>query len=91
MTKKEFITEVAKKLGKPVRTVDQFFEAFLFVLKEQLIAEEKVLLSHLGIFETKYKSGLRKLNPFTNEVIDVPQKRVVKFTPSKYLKDIVNF
>ncbi|WP_029512877.1 HU family DNA-binding protein [Mycoplasmopsis iners] len=91
MTKKEFISQVAEQLNVPVRTADQFFNAFLFVLKEQLIAEEKIQLSNLGSFETKVRRGRETVNPFTKKDLVVPEKRVVKFTPSKYLREIVNF
>ncbi|WP_027334688.1 HU family DNA-binding protein [Mycoplasmopsis felifaucium] len=91
MTKKEFIKAVAERLEVPVRVADQYFDAFLFVLKEELIAENKVQLSNLGIFETKIRRGRETINPFTSEELSVPEKRVVKFTPSKYLKELVNF
>lgn len=91
MTKKEFIIAIAEKLDAPVREVNEFFNAFVFVLKEELIAENKVQLSNLGIFETKIRRGRETINPFTKEELLVPEKRVVKFTPSKYLKDLVNF
>ncbi|EGV00497.1 HU family DNA-binding protein [Mycoplasmopsis columbina] len=91
MTKKEFVAEVARQLEVPVRVADKYFDAFLFVLKEQLIAEDKVQLSQLGTFETKIRRGRDTVNPFNKEEIHVPEKRVVKFTPSKYLREIVNF
>lgn len=91
MTKKEFITAVADRLDVPVKTADEFFDAFVFILKEELIAENKVQLANLGIFETKVRRGRETVNPFTMEELVVPEKRVIKFTPSKYLKDLVNF
>lgn len=92
MTKKEFFIEVAERLDVPVRVVDEFFDAFVFVLKEKLIAEVKVQLSTLGTFEVKVKKGRTTVNPFQeNKEIVVPEKRIVKYTPSKYLREIVNF
>ncbi|KKB26664.1 DNA-binding histone-like protein HU [Mycoplasmopsis meleagridis] len=98
MTKKEFILEIAKQMDVPVRMADKFFDAFVFVLKEQLIAEEKIQLSNLGTFDTKVRRGREAVNPFAKEqgenekqIITIPEKRIVKFTPSKYLRDIVNF
>ncbi|WP_027120737.1 HU family DNA-binding protein [Mycoplasmopsis lipofaciens] len=91
MTKKEFVAKVSEMMDVPVRVGDQFFNAFVFVLKEQLIAEDKVQLSNLGIFETRIRAGRETKNSFNGEDMIVPEKRVVKFTPSKYLRDIVNF
>lgn len=93
MTKKEFFIEVAERMDVPVRVVDEFFDNFVFILKEKLIAEIKVQLSILGTFEVKVKKGRTTINPFieSKDQIVVPEKRVVKFTPSKYLREIVNF
>ncbi|WP_406616195.1 HU family DNA-binding protein [Mycoplasmopsis hyopharyngis] len=93
MTKKEFFIEVAERMDVPVRVVDEFFDNFVFILKEKLIAEIKVQLSILGTFEVKVKKGRTTINPFieSKDQIVVPEKRVVKYTPSKYLREIVNF
>ncbi|QSF13426.1 HU family DNA-binding protein [Mycoplasma sp. Mirounga ES2805-ORL] len=91
MTKKEFVIELAEKMNVPVRVVNEFLDSFVFLLKEKLIAEEKVQLSQLGTFETKVRQGRETVNPFTMEPISVPEKRVIKFTASKYLRDLVNF
>ncbi len=67
MTKKEFIKAIANKMEVSVKKADQFFDAFVFVLKEELIAENKVQLSSLGIFETRIRRGRDTINPFYNE------------------------
>ncbi len=91
MTKKEFIKAIANKMEVSVKKADQFFDAFVFVLKEELIAENKVQLLSLGIFETRIRRGRDTINPFTMNELSVPEKRVIKFTPSKYLRELVNF
>lgn len=91
MTKKEFIIAIADKLDKPVREINEFFDAFIFVLKEKLIAEEKVQLSKLGSFETQIRAERETVNPFTGEQLVIPEKRVVKFRPSSYLEELVNY
>ncbi|MBU4690365.1 HU family DNA-binding protein [Mycoplasma sp. ES3157-GEN-MYC] len=90
MTKKEFVAEVAELMDVPVRVANDFFDKFVFVLKERLTNDEKVQLSSLGTFETSIRKGRETLNPFTKESITIEQKRVVKFKPSKYLKDVIN-
>ncbi|WP_029906322.1 HU family DNA-binding protein [Mycoplasmopsis opalescens] len=91
MTKKELVSALAEDLQVPVRVADQFLDRLTFIIKEQLIAEEKVRVWPLGIFETTVKKGRETLNPFTRETMHVPEKRVVKFYPSKKLKEVVNF
>ncbi|MGY5139217.1 HU family DNA-binding protein [Mycoplasmopsis gallinarum] len=98
MTKKEFISQVAEQMSNKlekqvsIKEAEMFFDAFVFVLKEEMIAENKVQLSNLGTFETIIRKGRKTVNPFKkNEELIVPEKRVVRFKPSKYLRDIVNF
>ncbi|MCS4536682.1 MULTISPECIES: HU family DNA-binding protein [unclassified Mycoplasma] len=87
MTKKEFVAEVADLMGVPVRIANDFFEKFISVLKDCLVRDEKVQLSALGTFETVVRDGRDAINHFTKEKITIKKKRVVKFKPSKYLKE----
>ncbi|MBN4083550.1 HU family DNA-binding protein [Mycoplasma sp. CSL10137] len=90
MTKKEFIIEVADRLEMKSKDVEQFLDACVFVLKEQLIAEDTVKLAQLGIFSTVVKPQRTITNRFTKELQVVPQKRVIKYKPSKYLRDLID-
>ncbi|QZE12574.1 HU family DNA-binding protein [Mycoplasma sp. Ms02] len=91
MTKKEFVTRIAERIDVPVKKAEQFLDAFVFILKEELIAEEKVQLSDLGTFSTQIKRGRTTKNAFTGELLEIPEKRVVKYKPSKYLRELVDF
>ncbi|QNM93507.1 HU family DNA-binding protein [Mycoplasma sp. Pen4] len=96
MTKKEYISEVAERAEISPKDVEKVFDAMVFVLKEQLIMEEKVRLSHLGIFSTTIKPARTMTNKFRKsddepQFIEVPQRRVVKYTPSKYLRELIDF
>ncbi|AKA50084.1 HU family DNA-binding protein [Mycoplasmopsis gallinacea] len=90
MTKKEFIAQVAERAQFTPKEVEKVFDSMVFVLKEQLIAEEKVQLSHLGIFSTVIKQERTITNRFTGAEQVVPQKRVIKYKPSKYLRETVD-
>ncbi|BBU47981.1 HU family DNA-binding protein [Mycoplasmopsis felis] len=91
MTKKEFLAEVADRLEVKPKEVEQVLDAMLFVLKEQLIAEDTVRLSDFGIFSTVVKKQRTIVNKFTGKEQVVPQKRTVRYKPSKYLKELVDF
>ncbi|QGZ97748.1 HU family DNA-binding protein [Mycoplasma sp. NEAQ87857] len=90
MTKKEFVTEVAEHSSIDAKDVDKVLESMIFVLKEALITEEKVRLSKLGIFSTQVKPARVIKNQLTKEELEIPQKRVIKYKPSKYLRDQVD-
>ncbi|WP_027120961.1 HU family DNA-binding protein [Mycoplasma leonicaptivi] len=91
MTKKEFVTEIAERTELTPKKIEEVLDSMVFVLKEQLILEDSVRLSHLGIFSTVVKPQRTIINRFTKEEQIVPQKRVVKYKPSKYLRDIIDF
>ncbi|MGZ9413383.1 HU family DNA-binding protein [Mycoplasma sp. 480] len=95
MTKKEFINDVVDRLDENLKVspkqLDHILETMLFVLKEQLLAEEKVTLADFGIFSTVVRSQRKIVNSFTGEEQVVPQKRAIKYKPSKYLRDLVDF
>jgi DNA-binding protein HU-beta len=65
-------------------------DVFLKGIKKALESGEKVALQDFGSFYIKEKSARTALNPHTQEVIDVPAKKVVKFRMSKELKKMVN-
>ncbi|WP_036463784.1 HU family DNA-binding protein [Mycoplasmopsis sturni] len=98
MTKKEFIAAVAEKIEVSPKEVDKVFDAMVFILKEQLITEDKIQLSQLGIFSTAIKRSRKIVNKFAKDseggegkTIDIPQRRVIKYKPSKYLRDLIDF
>nr|WP_223213888.1 HU family DNA-binding protein [Mycoplasmopsis columboralis] len=98
MTKKEFIAAVAEKIEVAPKEVDRVFDAMVFVLKEQLITEDKIQLSQLGIFSTAIKRPRKIVNKFAKEqsegelkFVDIPQRRVIKYKPSKYLRELIDF
>ncbi|AIA29728.1 DNA-binding protein [Mycoplasmopsis californica] len=90
MTKKEFMAEVAEKMGVPVRTANEFFDKFIIVLKDYLSEGEKVQLSVLGTFDVVERARRETTNPFTKELLVIEPKKVIKFRPSKFLKEAVD-
>ncbi|WP_036452965.1 HU family DNA-binding protein [Mycoplasma buteonis] len=90
MTKKDFIVDVADYADLEPKLVEKVFDSMVFVLKEQLITEEKVRLSKLGIFSTVVKQPRTIQNKFTKQEQQIPQRRVIKYKPSKYLRDQID-
>ncbi|WP_426461549.1 HU family DNA-binding protein [Mycoplasma hafezii] len=90
MTKKDFIVDVAEYADLEPKLVEKVFDSMVFVLKEQLITEEKVRLSKLGIFSTVVKQPRTIQNKFTKQEQQIPQRRVIKYKPSKYLRDQID-
>ena len=89
--KKEIIREIAEEQGltlKEVTTVvDSFFEKTSEVLTDK---DASVEVYGFGKFVITERSARAGINPVTKEKIDIPASNMVKFKPSKQLKDKVN-
>ena len=62
-------------------------EAFLRTVKDALRNSESVTISDFGTFRVKFQKGRQGRNPKTGETIDIPPRKVVKFTPSPKLNE----
>lgn len=93
MNKEQIISAIAEKTGKTKKDSQEFVEALIDTLTEALSdesSEDSIQISPFGIFSVKIRKATTGRNPRTGEPIDIPEKRVVKFTPAKKLKDLVN-
>ncbi|OYD26578.1 DNA-binding protein HU-beta [Mycoplasma testudineum] len=91
MTKKELIERIVDHSGADKATVLTILNSISHVITQGLIQEEKITFGELGIFKTAIKKSRVAKNPRTGELVEVAQKRSVKFTPTKKLKEIIDF
>ena len=83
MNKGDFIKELAAATGRKQKDCKELVEAFLELLQKTIRAEEDVLLQGFGTFTLKHKDARVGRNPGTGEAIEVPEKYVPVFSPSK--------
>ena len=70
---------------------EDFINTFYDILISSLIENNKIEIRKFGTFfikELKEKKSAR--NPKTGEIIYVPPKKKLRFTPSKYFKKEIN-
>ncbi len=89
MNKKELIEAVSKKLDFPKKEVARMIDSFLEVITETLKEGEKVSIPGWGVFYVTTRKARKGRNVRTGEIIEIPEKRVVKFRPGKKLSDAV--
>ena len=88
MTKAELIDQIAQKAGLESKGVaEKALSATIEVLRESLVAGESVTLTGFGTFKVVERAARKCRNPQTGEEISVPARKVVKYVPSKKLKD----
>jgi DNA-binding protein HU-beta len=89
MTKSELVRELAEDFELPRRQVTELVEAMLEKITEVLKTGDKVQLTPFGQFRIRDRAARIARNPQTGEPVNVPAKRVLKFTAGRTLKDAV--
>ena len=90
MNQAELIAKVAEQVELEKAQAGRVVEAVLAAVSDSLKAGEKVSLQSLGIFDIADRAARQGRNPATGETIQIAASKVVKFRPTKALKDAVS-
>ncbi len=91
MTKAELIAKIAEVSGLSSKSqVEKALTATIEVLRQALLAGDSVTLSGFGTFKVVERAARKCRNPRTQEEMDIPACKVVKFSPGKQLKEAVH-
>ena len=82
MNKTDLIKMVAEKANKPTKEVAEIIDSFFKELSQNL-REKDVSIKDFGTFKKIIQPARIARNPATGEPVEVPEKEVVKFKPSK--------
>lgn len=85
----DLIETIAQATGLSVKDSEKALNATLAVVKESLIAGEKVVLTGFGTFEVRNRKDRVGHNPRTNEKIHIPAQKSPAFKAGKILKEAV--
>jgi DNA-binding protein HU-beta len=89
MTKSELVRELAEEHELPRRQVAELVEAILEKITTVLKTGDKVQLTPFGQFRIRDRAARIARNPQTGAPVNVPAKRVLKFTAGRTLKEAV--
>lgn len=89
MTKADLISVISAKTGMNKVTAGKTLDAFIATIQDTLKAEKRVALSGFGTLVVEKRQARTGRNPRTGQAMNIPASNVVKFRPSKALKDIV--
>ncbi len=87
MNNKEFITEVAGRMGMKTTRVQQLMDTLLNAMGDSFMEGDAVQLPHFGMFEVKKKMERVIVNPSSGQRMLVPPKLVLGFKPHPSWKD----
>jgi len=92
MNRKELVESIQSKadLDIPKNHVEAVLDALSAVTHIALSGEDDVMLPGIGKFAITVRKPRTGRNPKTGETLEIPGKRVPRFTPAKKLKDACN-
>ncbi len=79
MTKQDLINQVAEVSGVDKKTVEHVLNVERDVMIEALKNGEEISTRGFGTFKIATRAARKARNLHTNEMIDVPEKKVLKF------------
>ena len=89
MNKSELVKAISEKSGSTVKDTENFLNAFVESVTEAMKKGDDVNLVGFGSFSVAKRAARTARNFKTNELIDVPASKTVKFKVGKALKDAV--
>ena len=89
MTRKELIEQMAAKANLTGAQTEEAFKALVSTMTDALKRGDKVIVPGFGTYEVRTRPARMGHNPFTNETMQIPERRVPVFKPFRALKDAV--
>jgi len=86
MNKKDISEIISRKLGIKKFEAYNFIDLLIEVINENLNKGDKIVISSFGKFDVVKRNKKKVINPNNKEIIIIPCKKVVKFSPSRNLK-----
>jgi DNA-binding protein HU-beta len=90
MTKDEQVRAVAEEAGITSQQARMAIDAMVAVVAVGLKLEGRVAFHGLGTFEVRSRGARSMRNPSTGSMMDVPERKFVKFKASSHLKAQIN-
>jgi len=89
MKKDVIIGALAKNLGVKHTEAGEIFDKVMETVEEVLVEYKEAPLGKLGKLQVVERAARKGRNPATGEEIEIVAKGAAKYSPSKYLKDIL--
>ena len=85
MNKANLTDAIAREAGLSKSAAQAAIESFIKNVSKALQNDENVRLSGFGTFSTKIRKAREGVNPKTRQIIQLPERTVVKFKAGKGL------
>lgn len=90
VTKKELIDRIARNLHLNPATVKAIMQELTEQITHELTEDNRLELRDFGIFEPHTRKARSAKNPRTQEPVNVPAKRAVRFKMGRKMREKMN-
>ena len=90
MTKQEIVDKVSSATGLTKVETETVINGIMSTIIDSLAENERVELRGFGTFGIKHRMPKKARNPGTGEPINLPERHVPTFKPSKFMRSHVN-
>jgi len=89
MNKAELVEKLTKTTGFTKKDARTAVDGLVEVITKSLVANEPVIITGFGKFETRKRKATTRINPQTRQKMRTPAKTVPAFKAGKNLKEAV--
>ena len=90
MTKAEMVAKLAEAVGIQKKQAGKVLAELVDMIEASLVKGERIALAGLGSFSTAARKARTGRNPRTGAALEIPAKKVVRFSPAGPVKKEVN-
>lgn len=90
LNKADLVARVALECDIPEGEAARAVDAAIAAIRRSLECGEAVRISGFGKFEVRVRPARPARNPRTGEMVQVPERRIVRFRPGRGLRETVN-
>jgi nucleoid DNA-binding protein len=90
ITKSDIVDRIVERTGIEKKDVALVINEFIYVVQDSIKSEDRIELRGLGVFKNKHRKGRITRNPKTQQEVEIPDRLVPVFKPSKILRRILN-
>jgi DNA-binding protein HU-beta len=89
MNKQELLAKIAEESGLNKTKVESVLKSLAATAKDEVVTKGEFTLQDICKIKTSIRKAGERRNPGTGQVFHSPEKKVVKITPAKFLRDAV--
>ncbi len=90
MTKAELVAAIADRADLTRVKADAALDGLIDTIKDALTQGDKITLTNFGSFSVSSRGPRKGRNPRTGQVIDIPSRASIRFSPGASLKKAVS-